>query len=900
MKNTGETDVKRTKWLGWIGIGILLLLSGRLSFANELSLPRKITLKYDRTHHYQLVNLKYQVPKKLKFALILSGGGARGFAHIGVLKALEEHHIPIHLIVGCSIGSLIGGFYAAGYDADQLTRIIKGIDWRNLYSDETYRTNLFWSQKSEPRRHQLELRFDRGIPYIPSSISPGQKIFDVIYSRLQKATFQAANDFDRLRIPFRAVATDLISGRRVVLRKGDLAEAISASSAVPLLFAPVEWDGMWLADGGIRDNLPVDVALENGADFTLAVDVTSPLRTPQEMRSPWQIADQVTTIMMQEPTRESRRLADMVIYPSVGNHSASNFSDIDSLIQAGYRATLQNIDSIKKRIKIRQEELWGKNEYLGRTEEVKIIGLKNARLDTLRKKLFTRPKQSLYLYDIYRDLYRFYRTGLFSDAYVLLKGLPGSYEVEFHLTENPVIKEISFVNNRVVSDSVLRSKIKIPTNRILNIRQLFEQLDALRTFYVRSGYSLADVNRIVYRPENQSLIIELQEGRIEKIVLTGNRITRDYIILREFPLKEGEIFRTKPAVQGIRNIYSTGLFQRVNLNILRGDSGYIIKIKVKEKRYLLMRLGGNASLERKGKVFLELAEDNLFGREMKASLWGAIGVLDRQAEFKIYSVRLFNSLLTYRLLFYYRERWDRYYSEFSLIGNYITIRRGVRFILGQQIERLGLISAEIRWDGISIHSKESRFPHSDEYRIRSLIIRSVVDKRDKLPFPDRGIYNRWFWESGNQRLLQSSTAFTRFFISLEGYYPLTQQVNFHIGASGGIADLTMPFSEFFTLGGMENFPGLYERERFGRQMLHFSNELRYKFRWRLPIDFYLSVHFHVGATWSSTEETVRRSDFLTSLGASAAVNSLFGPIRLTYGYLDRHRSMLYFSIGYDF
>ena len=859
-------------------------MGAQLLFAEEMPVTRKITLKYDSTRQYKIKNIDFRVPRKLKLALVLSGGGARGFAHIGVLKALEEEHITVHLIVGCSIGSLIGGFYAAGYNADQLTRIVKSIDWSNLYSDETYRTNLFWAQKSEPRRHQLELRFDRGIPYIPSSISPGQKIFDTIYSRLQRATFQAANDFDRLRISFRAVATDLISGRRVVLGKGDLAEAISASSAVPLLFAPVEWDGMWLADGGIRDNLPVDVALENGADLTLAVDVTSPLRTPQEMRSPWQIADQVTTIMMQEPTRESRQLADLVIFPPVENHSASNFSDIDSLIEAGYRAALQNIDSIKKLIAIRQKKLWGENEYLGRVGKITVVGLKNVKLDSLEKNMFTHPQQSLYLYDIYRDLYRFHRTGLFSDAYVLLRGSASNSTVEFHLTENPVIKKIEFRNHSVIPDSVLRAKVNIPVNTILNLADLFERLDSLRTFYVQSGYSLADVKQIVYHPQNQSLSIEMEEGHIEKIVIDGNKKTRDYIILREFPLKEGEIFRTRPAVQGVRNIYSTGLFQRVNLNIMPGNSGYIIKIKVKEKKYLLMRLGGSASLERKGKVFLELAEDNLFGREMKLSIWGGIGDLDRQAEFKIYSVRLFNSLFTYRLLFYYRERWDRYYRDFSLVGNYLTIRRGVRFILGQQIERLGLISAEIRWDGISIHSKESRFPHSDDYKIRSLIIRSVVDKRDKLPFPDRGIYNRWFWESGNQRLLQSSTAFTRFFISLEGYYPLTGRLNYHIGASGG----------------MDNFPGLYERERFGRQMVHFGNELRYKFRWRLPIDFYLSVNFHVGATWSSTEEPVNRSDFLTSVGASAAVNSIFGPLRVTYGYLNRHRSMFYFSIGYDF
>lgn len=878
---------------------ISLLLTCSL-FGQQPDSLRKITLPHDTTRSYPLVNLDYQFPRVLKVSLVLSGGGARGFAHIGVLKAFEEKHIPFDLIVGSSIGSIIGGFYAAGYSPDQLVEIVKTTDWQELYSDKNYRTNLFWSQKSNPRRHILELRFDKGIPYIPSALTPGQKIFHAIYSRLLKANFQASNNFDNLRVAFRAVTTDLLSGKRVVLKDGNLAEAITASVTFPLLFAPVERDGMWLVDGGIRDNLPVDVARENGSDITIAVDVTSPLRTADNMRVPWQLADQVTTIMMQEPTRESRKMADVLIEPNVGKHKASDFSEVDQLVQAGYEAALRKIDSIRTLIQLKQKKLWGENRYLGKVEEIEILGLEHTELDTLSREMVTQSGYSLYLYDLYQDLQRFYRTGLLSDAYVILWGTPSAYRVEFHLRENPIIEHLEFKTFGVLPDSLLRRYLDLPLHRVLNFHLLFEKLDELRNVYVQKGYSFAHVTAIRFQPAQDTLQIEIDEGRIDSIHIQGYRVTRDYIILREFPPKPGQVFTAKAASEGIRNIYSTGLFDRVSMYVSRKDSQNTLIIKVKEKKYLLMRLGGNASLERKGTAFLEVAEDNLLGRNIKASLWGTIGENERTAEFKFYSVRLFKTLLTYRLRLYYKERWDNFYRDLERTGRYLTIRRGVWFVIGQQIERLGSITGELRWDNINIFSSEPSFSYRGAYRIRSLILRSVVDKRDKLPFPERGIYNRWYWETGNQRLLGSSEAFTRFYISLEGYYSLFSALTYRIQGEGGSADLTLPFSEFFTLGGLFNFPGLHEKERFGRQMIHLGNELRYKFRWHLPIDLYLGIEYHIGAVWRTSEDQIRRKDFLTSVGAYAAVNSLLGPIRFAFANLTGKQQVFYFSVGYRF
>ena len=885
----------------WICFIILTIVQFNLNvFGQNGEEVRKFNLPSESSIQYPLDNLRYPSVKTIKVALVLSGGGARGFAHIGVLKALEENHIPVDLIVGSSIGSAVGGFYAAGYSAEQLINIFHNIDWQNIFTDETYRRNLFWSQKLTPRQHILELRFDNAVPYIPPALTPGQKVFDIIYSRLLRANFQAANNFDNLKIPFRAVATDLISGKRVVIKDGDLAEAISGSMAVPLLFAPVEWRGMWLADGGIKDNLPVDVALENNADVIIAVDVSSPLRTPEQIKSPWQLADQVTTIMMEEPTKESRQLADVVITPELHDYAAGDFSNLDSLIESGYEATQQKIRAIEDLVKSRMENIWGENVYLGKVGEVKITGLKRTRVDTLTSKLHTQAGYGFYVYDLYKDLLAFYHTGLISDAYVTTSGNPYECQVKFHVKENPLIEEITFNSNHIFSDSTLSNILNIPKQEVLNYNLLFKGLDSLIQMEVNAGYSLARVTNIRYDSLSQNLLILLDDGYINSIEIEGNHRTQNYIILRELTFHDKQILKAADALESLRNIYSTQLFDRVTINAKRHETGYHINVKVKEKKYFLMRLGGNVSLERKANGLLEFAEDNLFGREIKLYLTGTIGELERNAEARIYSVRLFNSYLTYRFSSYYHEREDRYYNNFNRLGNYLTIRRGIQFILGQQIERLGSITAELRWDRINVFSNDPVFPYVDNYQIRSLTIRSNVDKRDKLPFPERGIYNRWYWETGNQKLLGSSIGFTRFFIGLEGYYPVIRNVNFRIKATGGSADLTLPFSEFFTLGGMQEFPGLYERERFGRQMLLLTNELRYNFRWPLPIDMYFGGSYNIGSTWESSEDPIKTSDFLTSWSVYIALNSLFGPIRLVYGNLTGHRSLIYFSIGYDF
>ncbi|MBI3786869.1 MAG: patatin-like phospholipase family protein, partial [Ignavibacteriales bacterium] len=237
--------------------------------------------------------LPYKILKRPKVALVLSGGGARGVAAIGVLKALEKLEIPVDFIAGTSVGSIVGGLYASGYSTQQLQRMVDTTNWNEVlsFNDDARRSDLFLDQKQAKDRSILTVRFEKLQPIIPQSFSTGQRLTNFLNLLALQGIYHPNPSFDNLRIPFRAVTTDLVSGKMIVIDKGDLAEAMRASMSVPLLFSPVARDDSTrLLDGGLISNIPVDVARDWGADIVIAVDVTSPLRPAANLGAPWEIA----------------------------------------------------------------------------------------------------------------------------------------------------------------------------------------------------------------------------------------------------------------------------------------------------------------------------------------------------------------------------------------------------------------------------------------------------------------------------------------------------------------------------------------------------------------------------------------------------------------------------------
>lgn len=275
---------------------------------------------------------------ELRTGLVLSGGGARGLAHIGVLKQLEEQNIPIHAIAGTSMGAVIGGLYASGYSADELEQIALELDWQAALSDAPPREDVPYRRKQDDRDFLVKQRltFKNGSLSFPLGILQGQNLGLVLESLLVHTN--DIDDFDRLPIPFRAVATDIATGDAVVFANGHLPQAIRASIGLPGFFAPVMLDGRMLVDGVLSKNLPVDVAREMGVDRVIVVDIATPLKPASAMHSMLDIMDQTTTLLTR--TNTQKQLAtlgpeDLLLQPELGDIAFSSFSEAKQAIIAG-------------------------------------------------------------------------------------------------------------------------------------------------------------------------------------------------------------------------------------------------------------------------------------------------------------------------------------------------------------------------------------------------------------------------------------------------------------------------------------------------------------------------------------------------------------------------------------
>jgi NTE family protein len=263
--------------------------------------------------------------------LVLSGGGARGAAHVGVLKVLEQMHVPIDAIAGTSMGAVVGGLYASGMSAAEIESLLRSVNWQDAFQDRPPRAELGYRRKQDDRNFLVRFAFgltEKGV-VLPQGFVQGQKLEQV----LRNATLPVSEiqDFNRLPVPFRAVATDLETGAAVVLKSGDLVTAMRASMSAPGVFAPAQRDGRLLIDGGIVDNLPIDVARAMGVDVLIVVDVSFPLYERDELTSPLEVTNQAFAILIRSRTQEQRaKLAanDIVIDPKLPHFASTDFGRV--------------------------------------------------------------------------------------------------------------------------------------------------------------------------------------------------------------------------------------------------------------------------------------------------------------------------------------------------------------------------------------------------------------------------------------------------------------------------------------------------------------------------------------------------------------------------------------------
>ncbi|GIZ12030.1 patatin-like phospholipase family protein [Pseudomonas sp. NCCP-436] len=278
-----------------------------------------------------------------RIGLVLSGGAARGLAHIGVLKALEEQGIRIDAIAGTSMGAIVGGLYAAGYSVAELERLALELDWQQALSDSPPREDIPFRRKQDDRdflvKQKLSFR-DDGSLGLPLGVIQGQNLELLLEGLLVHRS--ATRNFDLLPIPYRAVATDVVTGEQVVMSSGHLPQAMRASMSIPAVFAPVEVDGRLLVDGGMVNNVPIDVARQMGVDQVIVVDLEMPLKPARDLHTVFDVMNQSITLMMRsnsETQLATLNADDVLIQPSLAGFGSADFDRGAQMIDAGYRAT---------------------------------------------------------------------------------------------------------------------------------------------------------------------------------------------------------------------------------------------------------------------------------------------------------------------------------------------------------------------------------------------------------------------------------------------------------------------------------------------------------------------------------------------------------------------------------
>jgi NTE family protein len=288
-----------------------------------------------------------------RVGLVLGGGGARGVAHIGVLKVLEEMRVPISCIAGTSMGSLVGGVYAAGLSLEETTAYLSAIDWDAIFTDDPSRTEKPYRAKRDDYLNlfRLELGQQGMALLVPPGSTAGYKFEFLLREMVQQTGNFPDQDFDDLPIPYRAMATNLEEGTSKTFGKGDLVKAMRASMSVPGVISPVEIDGVFYVDGGLLQNVPVAAAREACADVVIAVNVGSSLLPREELNTAIGVSLQMINVLMAQNVRasiDSLGPNDLLIEPELGNFSSANFAESLSLIEKGEAAARRQAERLRR------------------------------------------------------------------------------------------------------------------------------------------------------------------------------------------------------------------------------------------------------------------------------------------------------------------------------------------------------------------------------------------------------------------------------------------------------------------------------------------------------------------------------------------------------------------------
>ena len=808
-------------------------------------------------------------------ALVLSGGGARGLAQIGVLKALDEAGIKPDLIVATSMGAIVGSLYACGYCPDSIAAFARSINWDGIFTNAAKRNQLFVSQKDEAVNYLLELRFDRNLAFVvPNSLSYGQAFYDYLAPKLASAQYKASGSFDNLRIPLRIVATDIVLGRRVVFSKGNLAAVIRASCSIPLAFSPVNFEGAILMDGGMSANIPVEPVIEERPDdYIIAVDVTSSLWGKEDLGNPVRLVDQLVSIGIKKQKTFEKELAHTVIAPALEGRRNTDFSNIDSLIASGYAAGRLSIAKIEK----------------------DLSSAPPRRTPAVAAGEAPRPP---------------FRWKVENDA--LVPGL----------------------------DSAMRSASG--TGEGLAAFQ-----SAVYAFMRAKGYPFACISSMVR--EDSATVVAIVSGRIRNISIEGNIVTSARIIASAIPLRPGALPTEELLSKTISSLYATDLFKNVNVEI---DSSQTLRIMVEEKEIWRMRIGLRYDEFHLGEGYIQPAYTNFLGTGVSALLHLQYGLRREKYAFELLDNHLFSSSMAQKLQLQaylsreiirketdYRDTTDTTGTQYRRTIDEQGLRKvGLLFLAGTQIGKFAMLDYGIKLERFRrtiLEQSVLNDPFKDfEKGVPYFMVRGMIDNLDKFPFPEKG-QKHYISIGGTHNKIGGTESFLKIEGGSSQYYTFAGKHTFFPQAQFMWATDSLPDVERVYIGGAipeEKYKdiGVFNYiPFFGLQPRALPGDiamiLRGNYRLLAQRNMYLTFTVDCGYAWTWNKQwawdtksfsTLKNicNDFFDKaaigVGVSFAYNSMFGPIRFSWGRLLRNRfapelninteNQLYLSVGHDF
>jgi len=280
-----------------------------------------------------------------KIGLVLSGGGAKGFAHIGALKVIDSLGVKIDYVAGTSMGAIVGSLYASGYSGKELDSIFKNANFEDIINDKLPREAKTFYERDQAEKYAISIPFDDFEIQVPKSLSRGQNVFNLLTKVMLHVNH--INDFSQLPIPFFCIATDIETGEEVVLDSGNLPKAVTASGAFPSLFQPVNINGRVLLDGGVVNNYPIKKLKEKGLDIIIGVDVQDGLRDRENLKAATDVLIQVNNFRTINDMKEKEKLTDILIRPDIKDFSVISFSEVSTIIERGRMGALKTLEQLK-------------------------------------------------------------------------------------------------------------------------------------------------------------------------------------------------------------------------------------------------------------------------------------------------------------------------------------------------------------------------------------------------------------------------------------------------------------------------------------------------------------------------------------------------------------------------